>query len=589
MVNRLFSHAVSRFRWAACQLDSLANCRHEAAVQEALASLPRNLNDTYRRMLASIPVELKDDATRLLQFLVHNERPLRLSEAIEVVATQISGKSVGFDVRRRLYCDTGILDYCPGLVTIVPDALGVKELHLAHFSVKQYLLSHIQFDVAIASTSIARTCLTYLADIGDVLAATNVYFPMTQADLSMGGFESPLSMARFYLPMAQLAARIWMDFAVLAESSEDVAQEIVAFLQDEAAFQRWYQLYEPYREYDEDPGFPPALPLYLMCLGGLSQTAKLLVLKGADIDADVGFYGNALQAASWKGHTDIVQFLSERADVNAQGGFYGNALQAASSRGHLKIVELLLEKGAKINAEDDTFGNAVQVASWEGHVKVVELLLSRGADADALGGIYCSALHAASSRGHTDIVKLLVDNKVDVNLTDRLGRTPLFLASRAGHDKAVRLLIADDRTDHALEDWYGSTAIFAAVRNGHYEVTRTLLSSEKSMVGGRDGFGRDLTWWARHAGHARNLRLLLAHVAKTGVMVSTAGIVRPRIRAITASFPECLAWCDACTMRMLIETSCRHRSPAGEWLRLCDECCRLLGGKSRPMICSILR
>jgi len=35
-------------------------------------------------------------------------------------------------------------------------------------------------------------------------------------------------------------------------------------------------------------------------------------------------------------------------DVNAQDGYYGNALQAASLGGHEKIVQLLLEKGADI-------------------------------------------------------------------------------------------------------------------------------------------------------------------------------------------------------------------------------------------------
>jgi hypothetical protein len=33
--------------------------------------------------------------------------------------------------------------------------------------------------------------------------------------------------------------------------------------------------------------------------------------------------------------------------VNAQGGFYGNALQAAASRNSVQIIELLREKGAK--------------------------------------------------------------------------------------------------------------------------------------------------------------------------------------------------------------------------------------------------
>jgi ankyrin repeat protein len=56
-------------------------------------------------------------------------------------------------------------------------------------------------------------------------------------------------------------------------------------------------------------------------------------------------YGNALQAASSGGHEAIVKLLLEKgADVNAQGGDYGNALQAASSEGHEAIVKLLLEK-----------------------------------------------------------------------------------------------------------------------------------------------------------------------------------------------------------------------------------------------------
>jgi ankyrin repeat protein len=43
--------------------------------------------------------------------------------------------------------------------------------------------------------------------------------------------------------------------------------------------------------------------------------------------------------------------LDKGADVNAQGGYYGNALQAASSDGHEAVVKLLLNKGADVNAQ----------------------------------------------------------------------------------------------------------------------------------------------------------------------------------------------------------------------------------------------
>jgi ankyrin repeat protein len=49
-----------------------------------------------------------------------------------------------------------------------------------------------------------------------------------------------------------------------------------------------------------------------------------------------------------KGYKQIVELLLVKgANVNAQGGDYGNALQAASAEGHKQIAELLLAKGAE--------------------------------------------------------------------------------------------------------------------------------------------------------------------------------------------------------------------------------------------------
>ena len=78
---------------------------------------------------------------------------------------------------------------------------------------------------------------------------------------------------------------------------------------------------------------------------------KLLLENGAEVNAEGGTLGNALQAASYSGSEAIVKLLLENgAEVNAEGGFFGNALQAASDSGNEAIVKLLLENGAEVNA-----------------------------------------------------------------------------------------------------------------------------------------------------------------------------------------------------------------------------------------------
>ena len=76
--------------------------------------------------------------------------------------------------------------------------------------------------------------------------------------------------------------------------------------------------------------------------------------------AQGGRYGNALYAASSNGHQEIDKLLIDKgADVNAQGGFYGNALQAVSSDGHQDIVKLLIENGADDNAQGGFYINVL--------------------------------------------------------------------------------------------------------------------------------------------------------------------------------------------------------------------------------------
>ncbi|KAH8728164.1 ankyrin repeat domain-containing protein [Phaeosphaeriaceae sp. PMI808] len=240
---------------------------------------------------------------------------------------------------------------------------------------------------------------------------------------------------------------------------------------------------------------------------GHEQIVKLLLDKGADVNAQSGYHGNALQAASFRGHEQIVKLLLDKgADVNAQGGHYGKALQAASSKGHEQIVKLLLDKGADVNAQSGYHGNALQAASSEGHEQIAKLLLDKGADVNAQGGLYGNAIQAASYEGHEQIVKLLLDKGADVNAQGGDYGKALQAASYEGHEQIVKLLLDKGADVNAQGGDYGK-ALQAASYEGHEQIVKLLLD-KGADVNVQGGFYGNALQAASFRGHEQIVKLL---------------------------------------------------------------------------------
>ncbi|KAF5531520.1 hypothetical protein FPHYL_13916 [Fusarium phyllophilum] len=178
------------FRWAACQMDTLEACLTPNAVREALVSLPRDLPKTYDRMMESIPSQYKSDSIRLLQFIVNCEQPLSLAEAVEILATRPDRHHdrLRFDPENRLFNFSHIERYCPGMIQIVTttdeglDEMGDmcrgEEVHLTHFSVKEYLTKIDTFFELNSAVVITETLINYLYDVKEPLYRVRADFPL---------------------------------------------------------------------------------------------------------------------------------------------------------------------------------------------------------------------------------------------------------------------------------------------------------------------------------------------------------------------------------------------------------------------------
>lgn len=384
-------------------------------LRKALISLPKTLDDTYSQALCRIDEEHAEMTFKIFQWLICSTRPLYIDELAEVVT--IDGQSdKHFDPERRFPEPRDILRLCPSLLvsTIGESYLDnnnhfhnsskAQQVKLAHFSVKEYLLSErIRSSPASryavtethANASIAEDCLTY------VLQFDRPYFTIPSI------IES--SHLRRY------AANHWPNHISKACKESDKANKLAMELfESDIPYRNWVLFTEGYDSFRSNYCQIPT-PLYYASSFGLFQIARHYIGKGEKLNVQCGPGGSALDMAVLSGHVDIVQLLLETgANPQVTEGLYGPPLHVASNRGYTQIVKLLLEKGADIKCTNidcidaPLYGTtALEEAAREGHEDIVRLLLDRHEDIKDAGDIYEAALEAAQRRGNTGVVSLL--------------------------------------------------------------------------------------------------------------------------------------------------------------------------------------
>ena len=410
-------------------------------------------------MLSRIEKNDMADARRLLLLLCFASRPLTVREAIDGLAVELTNPA-RLNVDRRFETEDDLRYICPGFIDIgvISDSFSQTvrgrdipaTVRIAHYSVQEYLLSgrictpelnYFALQPESAHAEIAQICLAYLLEPG-----------IAEQKLQ------PRILLEY--PMARFAAMYWCEHFAHADKSDPDLEHLAwaLFAHKERGFHNWIRLYDVEFAFQDSTRFDRssqdmASPLYYASLLGFAQLVARVVAVDAQkdinalvkiINAQGGYYGNALQAASTRGYEQVVRLLIDKgAEVNTRGGKYGNALRAASTRGHEQVVRLLIDKGAEVNTRGGRYGNALRAASTRGHEAVVQLLVAKRADVNAQGGHYGNALQAASSEGHKAVVQLLLAEGADVNAQGGHYGNALQAASTRGHEAVVQLLLAE--------------------------------------------------------------------------------------------------------------------------------------------------
>ncbi|KAG9647367.1 hypothetical protein KCU64_g10177, partial [Aureobasidium melanogenum] len=433
--SKLIEKANGMFRWVTCQLDTLEKCFDLKDLQNALDNLPDGLNETYSRVLARVDARNQEKAIAMLQLLVWAERELTLNELVDALAIRQVGKRLQYDPRNKMPVPNEIVKILPGLIVLdtvtrlerrysesirrrltePPQTFVRVFVRLAHFSVKEYLISncvHETFKSSLeklnAHVAIVDMCIAHFYNSWP---ESHVLSDLKDSQETDDGTRD--------LPYFVSYLQYWPEHAQIAQADDSALKRIFEVLTSGSAsdslFARFIQLTDP------SPGheIEDTTALFYASVCGLDRVVSRLLESDAQAIDSPNTYDRftALDAATMSCSGEIVRTLLANGATPVMNTVPG-VREAHSNETvvALRVLKMLLDHGAK-----PTHGALVDAVISK-NLPMIQFLLDNGAPTSVdnepslfmtLGG--STVLHHACILGDIDIVRLLLDYGADIN------------------------------------------------------------------------------------------------------------------------------------------------------------------------------
>jgi hypothetical protein len=377
------------------------------AVEDMIQTLPNSVNEAYEQILNRSTHDYRT-VRKALSIILVASQPLTLSEmnvamnidkAIKTIYDLDLEVEADFEERLRSLC---------GLFISVHHG----RIYFLHQTAREFLLLlptvtppklkwHHSITTQSAQTVLAELCVIYL----DLF---NSYTRVPTEAERRSGYSA-------HTAFLDYAAKNWgVHFrkACINDNAAIISSALRVCDPNSGGFLEWYKLY---------------------------QDSTFRAPSGKFTD---------LIVASHFGHNAVVKLLLRKgAEIEAKDRYHRTPLLFATDQGHKDIIELLIDKGADIEAEDDSRQRPLLLATRRGHKAIVKLLIDKGAEIEAGDNYDQTPLLFATTSQLRDIVELLIDKGADIEVKDKYSRTPLSLVAAGGHKAIVELLLNKGATD----------------------------------------------------------------------------------------------------------------------------------------------
>ncbi|RBR24095.1 uncharacterized protein FIESC28_03094 [Fusarium coffeatum] len=476
-------------------------------IESAVATLPTSINEAYEQILNKAN---KDPMVpKVLSIVLAASRPLTLSEMNIAVNIDDKCQSIDdLDLEEEEDFKVRLRSWCGLFVSIHRDSI-----YFLHQTAREFLLAdsvsprtvspephwYHFFTARHAHTVLARLCVLYLSSFNSEVS------PLTDTDGETRHHDGR------YLFLDYSAETWGVHFRRADFNDDDAAIPLALRICDTGSKSClvWFSIYWEATYMRSAPCFTD---LMIASYYGHRAIVKLLIDKGAKIEAEDGHGRTPLWWAACNGHETTVKLLLDKgADVKAED--WDNCqtpLLWATYNGHEAIVKLLLDRGAEVEAKDGHSHTPLSLATANGHGATVKLLLDRGAEIEVNNNRYDhTPLSLAARSGYEATIKLLLDKGVETEAKDKHGLTPLLWAANNGHKATVKLLLDRGAEIDTKERKHGQTPLSLAAEGEYEAIVKLLLVKADART--EDSVGRTPLLFAAKHGHDDVAMALIRH------------------------------------------------------------------------------
>ena len=195
---------------------------------------------------------------------------------------------------------------------------------------------------------------------------------------------------------------------------------------------------------DEDEDEDEACSLMtLASMSGNQEVLTALIKLGGDVNPKSLGTSLLSVACAWNNYSAVKLLMRKGADVNAENSPGNTALNYAAANGNVEIVKLLMDYKARPD-DVDWYGNSALHLALAPDVPAV-LALTQFADYDLV------SVSALSRTKKTQTSHFLIKQGVELQKKNNLGQTPLYLAMCSGDTEAV-LHLAEQKKSPLTSD-----------------------------------------------------------------------------------------------------------------------------------------